>query len=352
MKIKLAILDPCKKKLNRIVTAFSNKYDDKLEVYSFTDLNVALQNIRKNRIRVFLADRSYGIDNSGMDYCGFAYLSETKSNQDGEGARSICIFDKTEDIYKQILDIYMSVGGEWGYRHDGDGSSRMIAFCSAGGGVGASSLAAACAVRCASRHKRTLYLNLEKLGDPGLFFDAQGEHTMSDVIYALKGKKNTLNMKLASTVRHASNGVYFYAAPRVALDMIELSNDEVMKLLEELKKHCEYDYIILDIDFSLDDGTIQMFRETDIVVMVTDGTENSNRKTELAYRAMAELEQSRELYLTERLCLLYNRGNSRTARELNLSELRLLGKYPTIANADTKQVVQTLAQSDIFDQIL
>ena len=50
MKIKLAILDKDKSYLNRIVTVFEVKYADKFEVYSFTDLSVAIQTLSEVNI--------------------------------------------------------------------------------------------------------------------------------------------------------------------------------------------------------------------------------------------------------------------------------------------------------------
>ena len=55
MKIKLAILEKDVSYLNRIVAAFSTKYADKFEIYSFTDQEVALATLDSARIDVFIA---------------------------------------------------------------------------------------------------------------------------------------------------------------------------------------------------------------------------------------------------------------------------------------------------------
>ena len=351
MKIKLAILYPNKKYLNKIVAAFNNRYADQLEIYSYTDQEVALENIRKNRIRVFLAGENCEIDPMDLDRCGFAYLTESRGTGTCHGQRAVCMYLKTEEIYQNIVDIFTSVGGEWG-SVDADGSCNVIAFCSAGGGVGASSMAAACAVHAAARHKKVLYLNLENFGDAQQYFTAEGQYGMSDVIYAVKGRKTALRGKLVSHVRHDANGVYFYAAPQTPLHMTELTEEEIILLLTELKKNNDYECIVLDMDFDLSNKTIQIFRECGIVVLVGDGSESSNKKTEGAYRALEAIEQSREISLVDRLCIAYNRGNSKTAKDMQLPSVRVLGKYPVIAGASAAQVVQTLAQSDMFDQIL
>lgn len=55
MRIKLAILENDQNYLKRIVSVFSTKYADKLEVYSFTDRELAFQTLDKSRIDVFLS---------------------------------------------------------------------------------------------------------------------------------------------------------------------------------------------------------------------------------------------------------------------------------------------------------
>jgi len=53
MKIKILILDLDKNYISRITTVFTNKYMDKLEVYSFTDAKKAMEEIHTIRPDVF-----------------------------------------------------------------------------------------------------------------------------------------------------------------------------------------------------------------------------------------------------------------------------------------------------------
>ncbi len=52
MKIKVAILERDKSYLARIVSAFGTKYADKLEIYSFTDPDIAMSTLSSARIDV------------------------------------------------------------------------------------------------------------------------------------------------------------------------------------------------------------------------------------------------------------------------------------------------------------
>ena len=52
MKIRLAILDNDPDYLSKIVSALNAKFSDKLEVYSFTDKDLAMSVLKKERIQL------------------------------------------------------------------------------------------------------------------------------------------------------------------------------------------------------------------------------------------------------------------------------------------------------------
>ena len=61
MKIKLAILENDSSYLNRINSVFMSKYSDKLEIYSFTDKDVAIKSINDTKINVFLVSDKFEV---------------------------------------------------------------------------------------------------------------------------------------------------------------------------------------------------------------------------------------------------------------------------------------------------
>lgn len=221
MKIKLAILEKDENYLNRIMTAFNTKYADKFEIYSFTDQNIAMSTLENARIDVLVASDVFDIDFSAIPKrCGFAYFVDSADIDTVREQRAICKFQKADLIYKQILSVYSEKAGSVSGIKLGDESAKLFAFCSVGGGTGASSMAAAAAMHFAAKNKKTLYLNLEKLGSSDSFFSGEGQFDMSDIVFALKSKNTNLPLKLESCVKQDESGVYFYSQTKVALDML------------------------------------------------------------------------------------------------------------------------------------
>ena len=222
MKIKLAILESDSNYLIRIVSVFNAKYSDKLEIYSFTDKNVALKVLNTSKMDVFISDELFNISEEEIPMnCAFAYFVNSADVETLNNQRAICKFQKVEVIYREILGLYSEKSGIVSTLKKIDGNCRLILFSSPAGGVGNSTLAAAYSIKLAKNNKKVLYLNLESLGSADTFFKADGTSNMSDVLFALKSNVSKISFKLESCVKKDNSGVYFISQARHALDMYE-----------------------------------------------------------------------------------------------------------------------------------
>lgn len=353
MKIRLAILDSDSIYVARIAKVFEAKYADTLEIYSFTEEELAKEQIRNTKIDIFLASDSFEIDVKEIpSYCGFAYLVESSDVSSVRDQRVVCKFQRTEVIYKQILNLYSERTSQVVSQELGEGSTSVIVFSSPCGGVGTSCMAAACAMRYAAAGKHVLYLNLETFGSSETYFRGEGTADMSDVIYALRSKKSNLTMKLESCVKTSAEGVEFYSQAKLALDMMELTEEDVTTLMKQLKAMGIYDTIVVDTDFSLNQAKLQVYGQAGAWVWVSDGSETANSKALRAYQALAVLEQKDVSSLMPRLRLIYNQFSNKTGKAVGIAGLKELGGAPNYVHAPTRQVVEQLANIGMLDRII
>lgn len=353
MKIKLAILERDENYLEQIMSVFSIKYADRFELYSFTDLTAAMSVLENARIEVVLVNESFDVELSEIpSRCSLAYFVESADVEMLRGQRAICKFQKAENIYKQILDLYSEkAGSNFGMRIR-EGKTRTFLFDSISGGTGTSSMAAACALHFTQRGKKTLYLNLERFGASEIYFSADGKSDMSDVIYALKSRKINLSLKLESCVRQDASGVFFYAGAKIALDMLELHPDEVICLFAELRTSGGYDYVIIDADNMVDKAYFGVYDQADAVVWVSDGSAVSNEKLQRAYKALLILEQNTEISVHKRLSLIYNKFSNKTGMLIGDMGPKSLGGAPRYERANTGQVLSRLSEMELFDKLI
>ena len=154
MKIKIAILEKDQSYLTRIVSVFSTKYADKFEIYSFTDLQVAMSYLDEAKIDVFVANDAFDIDVTQLPKrCGFAYFVDVADIEMEREQHAICEFQKAELIYKQILSIYSEKAGSISGLKLGDDSAKILVFASPSGGAGSSVMAASSAVHFVAQGK-------------------------------------------------------------------------------------------------------------------------------------------------------------------------------------------------------
>lgn len=353
MKIRVGILEKDICYLNRVVTAFEMKYSDKLELYSFSEKEAMLDSLESNKIDVLLVNEEFEIDAAKLpDRCGLAYLVETNDIEMLREQRAICKFQKADMIYKQILSIYSENAANISGVKFWESACRTAAFVSIAGGTGTSTLAAAAALREARQGRRTIYINLEQFCSTDCFFAVSGQFDMSDIIYALKSKKANISLKIESCIQKDDSGVFFFAPPKTALDMQELNHEDVMLLLSNLTLSGNYDLIIVDMNFGLDQMTMEILNGMDVIVMTSDGTEISNRKVSDAYRSLENMERNSEYRLLNKLQLIYSRFSNKTGAVLENIDVNTVGGIPKYENATTKQILAQISNMEMLDKIV
>lgn len=352
MKIKLAILEKDLSYLNRIVSVFSTKYADKFEIYSFTDPNVAISSLKDTKIDVLIANDVFEINVENLPKrCGFAYFVDSADIDTKNDQRAICKFQKADLIYKQILSVYSENAGNISKLKIDEGSAKIAVFSSPCGGTGTSTLAAACAMHFAAKGRKTIYLNLEKFGSSDSFFSADGQFDMSDISFALKSRKTNLSIKLESCVKQDASGVFFYSQPKVALDVIELNAEDIIHLISEIELSGQYEYIIVDLDFSIGEDALKILRNAHSVVWVGDGSDVSNLKISRALQSLSISDTKSDSPLINRIHLVYNKFSNRTGKVLTNIELKNIGGMPKYEHATTDQVLKQIFPMDMLEKV-
>ena len=352
MKIRVAVLDNDQVYLDRFVSAFSAKYAEKVELYSFSDQQLALNSLISNRIDVFIASETFNISPESIpDRCVFAYFVDGAGIDSYNNQSAICKFQKADLIYKQLLSLYSEKAPVSSLSSD-DASARIIMFTSPVGGVGTSTVAASCAKHFAAKGNKVLYLSLEPFGSADLFFSGEGQFDLSEVIYALKSRKTNLSMKLESSVRQDLSGVNFYSATAVPLDMLELTTDDIVRLINELKLTGSYNFIVIDIGFGLDKDHLKLYGLANSIVWVSDGEAISNYKIARAFNSFVLLEQSKNVDLLKYHALVYNRFSSKTGKYAEGIDIKVIGGTQVFVHSDARQVVDQISGMGMFDNII
>ncbi len=351
MKIKVAVLDPNIEFMNRLARIFQQKYADRIHLSIFSNQDTLYQSLNDNRTDLVLFDQSVRIKEDRIpEGVTTGYLSAAADVDTIDGIPAICKYQKAEEIYKMMLNLYAEAASEVKLKK-GDSEARIVLFASVQGGSGTSTAAAAYALK-KSPEKKVFYLNLEKFGNANLYFKGEGKLSFSDVIYAIKSRKGNLAIKLESTVQTDTRGVDFFNTCRNAYDMFELSDEEIQPLIQGVIQLGRYEEIVIDISGDMTDRMLMLMRDyADRIVYVADGSITGNMKFERFCETVRVIEQRQNISILDKTCLLYNRFSSKSGVQLETAAVPVIGGLHQIAGLGERELSEKIAQKDVFDRI-
>ncbi len=352
MVMKVAVIEKDPRFLDRLTAVFSRNYSDKLEIYPFTDPEVAISTVQFVKPHILIADESIRIPHSSLPAdCALAYFVSAVGTDKVDGHRAICKFQRVELIYKQLVGI-LSDRSNSAPGSSGGFETKFVTFTSPVGGVGVSTTAAAFALRLASLGHNVLYLDLDAYSCPSLYFRGEGDYTFGDVLHTLVHKDGNLTELLVHATRKDPRGVSYFCQASPSSVYPSLTPEAISRLLRELRIISAFDYIVVDIPFA------KFLRQEDLwersmgIVLLTDATEGSQLKLARGYFALLREATAKEASIDSDLFLLTNKCNAFPMGIHELSHLRELGQIPFISPSDIAGQLSSMASLPLFDALI
>lgn len=352
LKLKIALVDADTSYVSRLVARFHEKYGATVEIAAFGSVDNALDALKTRNFNVLLVDAAFSDEQERLpkDTCVVAYLvSEAFSTF--KGLPAVRKYQRVDDIYQQVSELRIENMPEAEVIIEGSSESAVAVFIPATGGVGASTVAAAAAMALASQGRRVLYLNMEDFGDSACYFEGEGAAGFDDVLLALKRKKGNVALKVRGAIRHDVSGVGFIASSRNPSDILDLTPEDIVSLLQELVGLKEFEYIIVDVSMDLSERTIAFLKFANQVFFVSNGTVVANVKTKRMVEAVSRMEEDGGFKLSANTKLLYNDFHKSSCKMLD-GVLPVAGGLPHFAITDPRSLVQALSTHELFTRLL
>lgn len=349
MKIKLAIIDNDENYVKRLVNNLQLHYADRLEVYSFSGISRFLSFYEENHVHVALVNEALSISEELPENLAFAWLVSSNDIKTCQGRPAVGKFQRSELLYKEVLGLYADLENQLVLKSGSKG--KCIVFTSAQGGAGTSTLAAAYAAYAARTGKRPLYLNLDLLSNPSLYFQADGNTGFSELLYALKAKKGNLAIKLESLVKKDSRGVQYFDVSKNANDMLELKPEDAELLMETVHAMESVDCVIVDLPMNFDLLCSTMLEKyANVVVWVNDGTEVGNGKLMRCVEILSH-QPKLKADISSKMKIVYNRFG-RGCEKRNDFGMEVVGEIGCLEAASPSRVMERLADNGVMSRIV
>lgn len=347
MKIKLTLFLSDKVYAENLEIYFKKNYSDKVELYIFSNQASLKSGLIESRTNILLLDEgtSDAVSVAGEEIQVIFLVSSLTGNLPNE----VLKYQKAENIYKTLLNIYADKKGSDSIYRDSFNDIPIYVFQSINGGAGATTIALAYARNLAMRQKKVFYLNLEEFESTYLYMDSDGAYSMETVLMALK-KRSNLEMKIESAVRKSREGIYYFYPSYNPFDMKDITAEDIEILLGTLAASKHYDIIIVDQKLSADEKEIKVMNLSDKIFWISNGSEISICKYRRARTMILSADKKSDSEIFEKINIIYNAFSNKTGKEIADSPEVACG-FPRYEKAGYEEIVNNLSKSELFNKL-
>lgn len=355
MKIRVFICSEDRIYCEKLVNYFDAHYYDKFQWDICTQLQYMRQAVRKDKTDIVLIgeemkEELWESDRRLLEGKLWAYLRENGSGQN-DGEVYFRKYRRADAIYRDLLDFYARKENI-GYDNPVIVSSKttFIAFVSAGGGCGTSTIACAAAKACAQMEK-VLYLDLKEIGSGRLSFWGENKAGFDELIYAIKSRRNTLALKLESSVSRDETGAYYFQECANPTDMQSLSAEDVRELMKAIEKTGVYDKVMIDQGNGLGDKEIMVMSMANCVAVITDRSEVAEYKLQRYLQFIHTAEEIRHVDIVSKMCIYFNKIIKGAGLPDQMSQIRVGGSFPMIENGNYAGIVDRISKMELLQEL-
>lgn len=229
---------------------------------------------------------------------------------DGGGSQTLPAADKyqrADRLAAELLRLYLEKHPDRHFMATSLNPCRLIGVYAAGGGVGASTVAAALGAMAHHHGKSALYLNLEGCDAPGAWFQEREGPSVSELFYHLKEGGQQLSMKLeALSYREPGHRVRCFTPAETLLDYQELDDSDLELLVQALRGMAATEAAVLDLGSGVDSRTLRLLELMDQILLVVADERIAQLKARRFMAQLPALERKRNADYRGRMVLVRN----------------------------------------------
>lgn len=337
----------------RLTAFWEREYGDKMEISVFSEPQYLQESEKSRTADIVLFGDEYveeAVSISKNTPWTWAVLTQQIYEGEQDSVVRLAKYQRADILYKEVLDLY-SENGRVRQTHalaKSGGDCQVYVFLAASGGVGTTTVARAYAAKCA-QYERVVYLDL-RMFEAG-WQSNEEDHGMEEVILALKSRRDILSIKLMSAVSDTSEKVKTYAPGRDPLNLLEITGEDVKRLVEMLRGLGEYQKIVFDAGNNLTAREIALFECADSLICVAQDDENNRIKYEKLYKILGTLELKDHVKLYRKMMIFRNKAVRKERIAWGGAGVRECGWAPKVEEAAYQAVIARIKQSDAFDEM-
>ncbi|MCX7745773.1 MAG: AAA family ATPase [Clostridia bacterium] len=289
-------------------------YASKFNVNVFTQKSSLTDYLKSNNesVDILLISPEMLLDDmAGFKVGTTILLSDGRLSDSVSGYPWVKKYQPGEKILNEVIALYSGTNLNVESLVKGDRKTTVVSVFSPQGGSGKSLLSVNLSLHLASRGLKTLYLNLETLSSIPFFIHlSNNELGLSNILFDLKekGKNVKLKIDLAKSFDSLFNISYFKPLD-CSLELDEVTDGDINKLLFELKEIGQFDVVVVDTDTMLNRRNIGILGSSDEVLLVVLQDLLAKVKLDTFFSEVRKISPDLETELNSKLTMILNKYN-------------------------------------------
>ncbi|MBU5440720.1 AAA family ATPase [Paenibacillus sp. MSJ-34] len=272
-------------------------------------------------------------------------------------------------LLSSLLSAYVAERGQALSFAKMQGKARVVAFYSAVGGIGKTTVALNAAKQLGLRGERVFYLNLETLNSSGIFFGATPTSGQSNkfaqFLYYMKAghaaaksgaEQNRAGEQPPETAltplkykSHdpATKADYFEPIDH-ADEMMQMTKADTLTLLDLMADCGGYDVILVDLESSLHERNVTALSRSDSIIWLTQDDVSSIHKTDIWLRQMKNANREEYAAMLRKTRFVVNRYMGKMTNRPAGSDMQIYGYLPYVPSWKQVNRTELLLLSPVF----
>lgn len=350
MKIRIAIFENDKLYLNRFFDYMSKNYSDKVEIHGFSSKDTLTEFLDVNDVEILLVSDIEASNFKQYDE-NLIVIQLAEKDTVNSDIKTILKYQKISLIYKEILNVYSEKYKTFSHKSN-NLNANIISFMSSGSGTGTSLIASSFAKYLSLNNKKVLFLDIQAFPTVNCIFNGDGKFSLSEIIFAIKSNKADINARLESSLKIDKSGVMFYDSCSNPLEQNEITKDDLGFLLEFLKNSGLYEYIIVDMDYCINEISKYMLKASDKIVFVSNSTNENNLKLNSIFSSIDMIQKKTGENYLKKISIIYNKFIKEKSNSIRFNNIHVLGYLPMIENIEVNIISEQLARQSLFDNLI
>ncbi len=246
-------------------------------------------------------------------------------------------FQPLNKIVSRILGLYLEKCSGWINLIEGN-KTKVISVYSASGGSGKTTLAINLAKQLAIRYKKVFYLNLESINATEIFFSKSESYDFSKILFYLKNNPSIVVSRIETYKKYSPDINVDYIETFInSNELFEMSKNDIKILLEAIKSLEIYDYIILDLETSLQEYVISSLLESKLIFWpILDDIQSIHKTKNVIKLLHNNLDEVEYLDLTKSINFILNKYSDKDIKnDFSKYEINLSGHLPYVPEWET-----------------